>query len=432
MLGPRTAAAPPAAAPASWARRGANGRSMPGRRTAAAPPAAAGGTRWDEPGWRRALQLALAALWLLDAVLQYQTFMFSQGFPRMLAATAAGNPGPVAGPVAWSAHLIGTHPGAATAALGTLQLLLALGIAWRPTVRAALAASIAWAVAVWWLGEGLGGVLTGAASPVTGAPGAALLYALAAVLLWPARHAGRRTGGRDRANGRHRPAPFVAAAAVGAPTARALWFVLWGGLAWLALLAARGPGLLPGEEPAPGGMASGDPGWLRSLGAAASGLAGRHAAAATVVTVALLAVIAVGVYLPVPAARAALCLAVLAAVAVWAAGQDLGGLFTRATTDPDTAPLLVLLAAAYWPIPEPLPVRGSGRAAGGMPTVPRSHGHWRGWADGTAAPGDRTTASDRRVPRGRADRAADPGRPTGARRGVPRSHRRGMSRLAQP
>src|SRR5258708_1058180 len=29
----------------------------------------------------------------------------------------------------WSAHLIGTHPGAATAAFGTLQLLLALGIA---------------------------------------------------------------------------------------------------------------------------------------------------------------------------------------------------------------------------------------------------------------------------------------------------------------
>jgi hypothetical protein len=44
------------------------------------------------PAARRALQLALAALWLLDAVPQYQTFMFSEGFPRMLAATAAGNP----------------------------------------------------------------------------------------------------------------------------------------------------------------------------------------------------------------------------------------------------------------------------------------------------------------------------------------------------
>ena len=94
-----------------------NGQGSPGPSDAVAT--AAGGTRWEEPGRRRALQLALAALWLLDAVLQYQTFMFTQGFPRMLAATAAGNPGPVAGPVTWSAHLIGTHPGAATAAFAT-------------------------------------------------------------------------------------------------------------------------------------------------------------------------------------------------------------------------------------------------------------------------------------------------------------------------
>jgi hypothetical protein len=77
-----------------------------------------GGARWEAPGWRRAPQLALAALWLLDAVQQYQTFMFSQGFPRMLAATAAGNPAGVAAPVAWSAHLIGTHPAAANARAG--------------------------------------------------------------------------------------------------------------------------------------------------------------------------------------------------------------------------------------------------------------------------------------------------------------------------
>ena len=328
----------------------------------------------EAPGWRRALQLALAALWLLDAVLQYQSFMFSQGFPRMLAATAGGNPGPVAGPVTWSAHLIGTHPGAATAVFGTVQLLLALGIAWRPTDRAALGASIAWALAVWWLGEGLGGVLTGAASPVTGAPGAALLYALAAVLLWPAPPAARAAGkGRPgtqaagRAAGRN--APFAAATAVGAPVARGLWFVLWGGLAWLAVLASLGPGLLPGDPASAGRMPSGDPRWLWSLDAAASGLIGQHAAVAGLVTAALLVVVAVGVYLPVPAARAVLCLAVLAAVAMWAAGQDLGGLFTRATTDPDTGPLLVLLAAAYWPAARMTPGR-AGAPECGQEVVP--------------------------------------------------------------
>jgi len=60
------------------------------------PPRQSAGARWEAPGRRRARQLALAALWLLDAVLRYQTFMFSQGFPRMLAATAAGNPAGVA------------------------------------------------------------------------------------------------------------------------------------------------------------------------------------------------------------------------------------------------------------------------------------------------------------------------------------------------
>jgi hypothetical protein len=308
-----------------------NGTRPPGPRNT--PP-------WEAPGWRRGLQLALAALWLLDAVLQYQTFMFSQGFPRMLAATAAGNPAGVAGPVTWAAHLIGTHPGAANAAFATLQLLLALGIAWRPTTRAALAASVAWALAVWWLGEGLGGVLTGAASPVTGAPGAALLYALAAVLLWPVPAS---QPGRDRA------APFAAAAAVGAPVARALWLVLWGGMAWLAVVAGQGPGRLLGEDLA-GGMPAGDPRWLQSLGTAAHALVTRHAGPVGLATACLFACIAAGVYLPVPAARATLCLAVLAALAMWAAGQDLGGLFTRATTDPDSAPLLVLLAAAYWPV----------------------------------------------------------------------------------
>ncbi len=57
------------------------------------------------------------------------------------------------------------------AAFAAIQLLLALGIAWRPTVKLALGASVLWALGVWWLGEGLGEVLNSAASPVSGALG---------------------------------------------------------------------------------------------------------------------------------------------------------------------------------------------------------------------------------------------------------------------
>src|SRR5215469_14183572 len=137
------------------------------------------------PDVRRALQLGLASVWLLDAFLQYQPVMFTRAFGQMLAATAVGNPGFVARPITWDATLVEHHAVALNAVFATIQLLLGLGIAIRPLTRFALAASVAWSLAVWWFGEGFDGVLTGTANPVSGAPGAVLLYALLAVLLWP-------------------------------------------------------------------------------------------------------------------------------------------------------------------------------------------------------------------------------------------------------
>jgi hypothetical protein len=64
---------------------------------------------WAGPDLRRRLQLVLGGIWLLDAVLQYQSFMFTRAFARMLAESAQGNPAFVAGPVTWSARLIGHH-----------------------------------------------------------------------------------------------------------------------------------------------------------------------------------------------------------------------------------------------------------------------------------------------------------------------------------
>ena len=188
---------------------------------------------------RRALQLALGALWLLDGMLQFQPSMFGHGFPQMLAGSAQGNPAVVARPITWSAGLIGHHVVALNAVFAVSQLLLGLGIAWRPAVKLALAGSVAWSLAVWWLGEGLGGVLAGTASPVDGAPGAVLLYGLLAVLLWPADRAPAAREPADRAPAVRAPAaPFTAARAVGRRVAQASWLVVWLGLAALALLPA--------------------------------------------------------------------------------------------------------------------------------------------------------------------------------------------------
>ena len=84
---------------------------------------------------RRKLQLALAGIWLLDAMLQFQPAMFGHGFGRMLAASAAGNPAIVARPVSWSAAFIDHHVAVLNAIFAAIQVLLGLGIAWRPTTR---------------------------------------------------------------------------------------------------------------------------------------------------------------------------------------------------------------------------------------------------------------------------------------------------------
>ena len=286
---------------------------------------------------RRALQLVLAAIWLLDGVLQYQGFMFTSGangFNGMLAGTASGNPAVIAKPITWDANLVGHHIVLLNAVFATIQLLLGLGIAFRPTVKTAFAASILWSLGVWWFGEGLGGVLNGGASPLNGAPGAVIIYALLAVLLWPA--------------DRQVPAPFTAARAVGAHVARALWAVLWLSLAYFALTPDnRAPQGVNGMIAV---MESGEPAWLQDLQKGAASLVAGQGLATSIVLAAALVLIAVGVYLPAGAAKATLVLAIVVAAFIWVFAQALGGILAGGATDVNSGPLLALLALAYWPL----------------------------------------------------------------------------------
>jgi hypothetical protein len=283
---------------------------------------------------RRALQLVLAAIWLLDAVLQYQSFMYTKAFGQMLAGTASGNPSVIARPITWDAALVEHHLVLINTIFATIQLVIGFGIALRPTVRYALALSVAWSLGVWWFGEGLGGVLSGTASPLNGAPGAVIIYALLAVLLWPA--------------GRDVRAPFAAARAVGAPVARGLWLVLWLSLAYFALTPAnRAP---QAASTMISGMESGNPGWLAALDRGAASLVSGQGLAASVVLAVALILVAAGVYLPAPAARATLALAIVVALVIWVFGEAFGMIMAGGATDPNSGLPLILLALSYWPL----------------------------------------------------------------------------------
>jgi hypothetical protein len=287
---------------------------------------------WHVPG-RRGLQICLGLIWLVDAALQFQPYMFGPFFVTQgIRPAAAGNPAIVASSVNWASEVMLRHIGIYNAVFASIQLLIALGILWRRTVKPALAASVAWAVFVWWFAEGLGGILVGS-SPLTGIPGAAILYALIAILLWPA----------DRLEWR-RPSSPATSGPLGVRAANLLWLILWGSFSYYLLLPGnRSPEAISGIS----SVTDGQPGWITSLMNGLSSLAGQRGTEISVVLAVLCAFAAVGVF-GVTVIRPALILAMALGLLFWAT-EGFGGILTGQGTDVNTGPILVLLAACYWP-----------------------------------------------------------------------------------
>ena len=252
------------------------------------------------------------------------------------------------------------HIVAYNAVFAAIQLLIAVGILWPRTVRPALAASVIWAFSVWWFGEGLGGILVGS-SPLAGVPGAVLLYALIAVLLWPKTPA---------ADARREPTSPAASGPLGRTGANVLWLAVWGSFCYFLLLPAnRSAGTMSQIFT----VTDGQPGWLTAVMNAFASVAGQRGVQISVALALLCGFAAVGVFSQ-RLLRAALAVAVMLSVLIWIA-EGLGGIFTGQGTDPNTGPLLILLAACFMP-------RSHARArepavAGGQDTAPATPGRRR-------------------------------------------------------
>ena len=272
---------------------------------------------------RRAIQTVLGLIWLIDGALQFQSFMYSQGFLQTIREGAAGQPHWLASSIRWSAHLYGSHLTTFNTLAALTQIVIGLGLLYRPTVRAALALSFVWALIVWWFAEAFGFLFNSTANPLTGAPGAVLLYAIIGLLVWPT----------ERPRGTLWPR--------GAKTA---WVVLWLVMAWGWLLAPNSSADATSSaiSAAPDGTA-----WLARLQQhVATAVAGDGLPIAIVLAAASAAIgVAVAInWRPKPF----LALAVILNLAYWVLGQGLGGIFTGSATDLNAGPLFILLAYAMY------------------------------------------------------------------------------------
>jgi len=284
---------------------------------------------------QRTFQLVLATVWLLDAVLQLQPVMFtrgSNGFSGMLNNLAAGNPGWVAHSITWNASNVYYNPVVSNSVFALVQFLIGFGIVWKRSLKPALALSIVWALAVWWFGEGAGNIFHGGATPFGGGPGAVLIYALLAVLLWPSE-------GSDT--------PFVAARTVGVMAAEVIWAVVW---CVLALLAVFGSGRSPQALHDLVAAYTGQPGWLAHIDRATASMFLHYGTTAAILLAVVCAVVAFGVFLPPQFTKITLVLGIVTFVFIWVATENFGGILAGGATDPNSGPPVIILVLTYWPL----------------------------------------------------------------------------------
>ncbi len=267
----------------------------------------------------RTAQTALGLIWLLDGGLQLQSFMYSKGFIQMLTAMAPGQPHWLASSIDWGAHTAAHDLGVFNTLFALVQIAIGFGLLHRPTVKPALAVSFAWSLFVWWFGEAFGMLFMNMAQPLTGAPGGVILYAIVGLVVWP--------------NGR--PGGLL-----GVRGTRIAWAVLWLLCAYLWLLQSSSSANAIHDmiNAAPSGMS-----WLSSVQDGFASVTQGNGLVLALVLCAVSAAVGLGVAFN-RGAKQLLVLSVVLQLIYWVVGQGFGGIFQGGATDPNAAPLFILLA----------------------------------------------------------------------------------------
>ncbi len=309
---------------------------VPAARTTLAGRSA--GTVSAEPTGRRLLRIGFGIVWIFDGFLQAQPAM-AAGMPsQVIEPTAASSPHWVQHVVNWAGTSWSYHPIQAGAAAVWIQLGIGAWLIAAPAgrpLRLAGIVSAGWGLVVWVFGESFGSIFAPGLSFLFGAPGAALIYCAAGLLIalpdrsWQTPRLGRQV-----------------LAGLG------LFFV---GMAVLQAWPGRGfwQGTAHGQ---PGSLASmvgsmagtPQPRFLADWLTAFQSFDAAHGFAVNLLVVVALAGIGGALLTGLPQLiRPALALAGLLCLATWVLVQDLGFLGGVGTDPNSMIPLLLLAAGGY-------------------------------------------------------------------------------------
>lgn len=344
---------------------------------------------------QRRLQVVLGVFWIVDAILQYQPKMFTDRLvDRVINPAAAGQAAPLAWVINEAARLIRPDVGVWNFLFATIQLAIGVGLLWPRTVKPALVTMFLWSFFVWWVGEGFAMMLMGQGSPLTGAPGAALLCGLMGVLLWPTGSASAGAG-RPASSGERSGEPHGLQSAAGASgpfgvrASLGIWSGLWCLFAFLWLQPDNRAADSIGSVLV--SAAGGQPAWyghfLRFLAGGFQTSGSEWAWLLAAVSL----VIGLGPLLTRRVTGYFVAGAVLE-ILFWVSGQSLGGVLTGIGSDPNSGPVVVLLALSVMPTVVEARAAAPARDATGpkpeaLPSVLRRLLAWNPIATGAFASG---------------------------------------------
>ncbi len=314
----------------------------------------------------RGIQITLGVIWLVAGLLQFQSFMYTHGVITEVFAPAAEHQWSIVGaPMKVIDNFYGHDLTLWNTLAAEIQCAIGLGlILSKKTVKPALIVSFGWALSVWWFGEGFGGLTsTTLPSPLMGAPGGVILYAIVGLLVYP-------TGGTQRgALGQEGRSP-ADLGPLGDRGGLYAWSGLWAMSAGLWLVNVNRAKDSTHEMIK--GMSETSPQWLAKFQASIGNHTQGHGTTIAIVLAIVSLAVAIGVWTPLR--WPALIVGIVVSLAYWVFGQSLGGPFWIGNaTDVNAGPLFVLLAVALFPVAQvarierPAPSQATAQA--GLPGV---------------------------------------------------------------
>jgi hypothetical protein len=301
------------------------------------------------------LRQILGALWLIDGLLQLQQMFTPYMVYGVIMPALQDQPAPVVASMQWMVGVTQPNLLLLNLLVAGVELVIGLSLLLRRWVRVSLIASVMWALIAWCSVEGLGLLLTGRASLLTGAPGAFLLYALLGLAAYPQHSSQRAFGDIDER---------------GLFTRVQVRWCLAGLWCLGGLLQLQPPWWVLGEISGSIGVMQ-DGGGLNDIlvDPILRALSDSTASASIEIP---LNVVLVALFLGLGIAIAAvkerwlrpmLVASIAVSLVIWWGCEALGNILTGMTTDVNTGPLFVLMALACWPRwPSPSAVRD--RSAG--------------------------------------------------------------------